>query len=81
MGKLTEAQRRVLHAIVETGFVEHKSGFGTSQSNRPAWRLVGLGFADFGFGPKHSFLQTQGFMPTAAGRSALAASTEGEPKP
>jgi len=71
MARLTAAQRRVLTEINESGFVFHRVGFGTSQSNRPAWRLVELGLAEFGFGPKDSFLRAQGFMPTPAGRTAL----------
>lgn len=69
--KLTEAQKRTLAAINSTGFVEARAGFGTSQSNRPAWKLVELGLADFDWGPSGSFLKTQGFVPTPAGRTAL----------
>lgn len=69
--KLTKAQRRELRQMVDTGFIELGVRFGRSQSNRPRWALVEAGLAEFGFGPKDSFLQTQGFSPTPAGRSIL----------
>ncbi|GGE36530.1 hypothetical protein GCM10007276_12530 [Agaricicola taiwanensis] len=69
--KLTAAQKRYGERLVEHGFVEHQTGFGTSQSNRCGWALVNLGLAEFDWGPKGSFLQTQGFVPTEAGRRAL----------
>lgn len=69
--KLTEAQRRALEKLNGGGFVEHVAHFSRSQVNKPLWRLVELGLAAFEFGPKGSFLQTQGFVPTAAGRAAL----------
>lgn len=68
--KLTKAQWAALARISASGFEEHHR-FGASISNKPLWRLVELEFADFGFGPPGSFLQTQGFMPTLAGRAVL----------
>lgn len=72
MARLTAAQQRELQNLVATGFTECKSSFGDSQSNRPLWTLVDLGFAEFDWGPNGSWLKTQGFSPTEAGRAALA---------
>ena len=63
MAKLTKAQQRVYDEVYDTGFVECKVGFGTSQSNRPAWALVELELVDFGWGPREHMFQTQGFLP------------------
>ena len=69
--KLTKAQKRELIGLVGTGFTEHRTAFGRSQSNGPLWSLCELGLAEFGWGPNGSFLTTQGFLPTDAGRAAL----------
>ena len=61
--KLTKAQQRVYDEVYDVGFVEHKVGFGTSQSNRPAWKLVELKLVCFGWGPRGHMFQTQGFLP------------------
>lgn len=60
--KLTRAQQRVLDEVERTGFVERASGFGRSQCNRPAERLVELGLLRSGWGPVGSFLRTQGYL-------------------
>jgi len=65
--KLTKAQERWLREINREGFVE-MGGWGSGQKNRPLFALVDMGLAEFGFGPKGSFLKTQGFMPTKAGK-------------
>lgn len=69
--KLTKAQQQALENLVNTGFTEHINRFSRSQANKPLWRLAELGLATFEFGPKGSFLMTQGFMPTDAGRARL----------
>lgn len=62
---LTPAQQRVYDEIYSTGFVECSCTFGRSQQNRPAQKLVDLGLAVVGWGPKSCALRTQGFMPAA----------------
>lgn len=74
MAKLTEAQRAGLERLLHDGFVEHVTILRKCQANKPYWRLVELGLAEFKFGPEASFLKTQGFMPTSAGRAALESS-------
>lgn len=69
--KLTKAQREVLSKLNADGFVEHVTDFSRSQANKPLWTLVKLGLADFDWGPKGSFLKTQGFVATSAGRATL----------
>ena len=61
--QMTKRQKEALRKLKEDGFIECKTSFGNSQANRPLWKLVSLGLADFGFGPKGSFLKTQGFFP------------------
>ena len=60
---LTPRQRELLGDLRRTGFIAHRSAFGRSQQNRPLWKLVELGLADFDWGPPGSFLQVQGFFP------------------
>lgn len=60
---LTRRQSELLAQLHEAGFIPRRSGFGTSQQNRPLWALVEHGLARFGFGPEGSFLKVQGFMP------------------
>jgi hypothetical protein len=60
--KLTKPQQRILDEVKRTGFVERKTGFGRSQSNGPAERLVAMGLLTTGWGPRGSFLMTQGYL-------------------
>ena len=60
---LTPRQRELLHDLRQRGFLEYRAGFGRSQQNRPLWKLVELGLADFDWGPPGSFPQVQGFIP------------------
>ena len=60
---LTPRQKELLKDLRRTGFIAHRSAFGRSQQNRPLWKLVELGLADFDWGPPGSFLQVQGFFP------------------
>ena len=60
---LTPRQRELLGDLRRTGFIAHRSAFGRSQQNRPLWKLVELGLADFAWGPPGDWLQVQGFIP------------------
>lgn len=60
--RLTRQQRAFHQELQTKGFVAHRTRFGASQRNRCGWKLVELGAAVFDFGPRGSFLQTQGFM-------------------
>lgn len=58
---MTRAQKRWLKRLRSDGFVA-MGAWGTGQRNRPLRALVEMGYAEFGWGPKDSFLQTQGFL-------------------
>jgi len=63
MVQLTKRQSELAAELLQSGFIPHRTGFGTSQRNRPLWTLVDKGIADFAWGPTGSFLQVQGFVP------------------
>lgn len=60
---MTPSQRKWANEIFETGFVEFGSWSHRPQSNRAMWTLVVLGIVEMDFGPRGSWLKTQGFMP------------------
>lgn len=58
---MTRAQKKWLEELRREGFVQY-GGWGKGQRNRPLWALVEMGQAEFGWGPRNSFIQTQGFL-------------------
>lgn len=63
LSSLTKRQRELYEQLQTDGFIPHRSGFGTSQQNRPLWHLVECGLAEFDWGPRDSALRVQGFLP------------------
>jgi len=61
---LTPAQRRELLRMHEHGFTAKPTSYRGMPRNRPLWALVEMGLAEFGWGPRGSWLTTYGFSPT-----------------
>lgn len=59
---LSRKQRRALVKLHVNGFVNYYI-FPYGGRNKPLWTLLDMGLAEFGFGPKDCWLQTQGFIP------------------
>ena len=58
---MTKGEQKALEQLKRDGFARHAQ-FPYGGRNRPYWSLVERGEAVFDFGPKGSWLKTQGFM-------------------
>ncbi len=59
---LSPNQRKVAESLFHKGYYFYRT-FPYGGKNKPAWKLCELGLAEWGIGPKGSFLQTYCFMP------------------
>lgn len=60
---LTVAQNREAVLLFDRGFSLHHTSYRSMPRNRPLWKLVEMGLAEFGKCPRNSWLTTNGFLP------------------
>ncbi len=63
MAMMTKAMKREALLIFERGYTMQPLSYRGLPRNRPLWKLVNMGLAEFDSGPRGSWLKSVGFMP------------------